>query len=311
MLAILLAAAMTSECQPIEKAKPEPDHGLRAITGAFVDLETVGTSAATTAETLARNGLCTVIYRADRPAKDAKAIRRMREFVNAAKDRRLTVYVGLNYGNISPDDPPQRLRDWADADAAAAAKLASLPFDGWYIAREIYNFRGDPKRIRKHYIERLMAKMKEDGRKVLISPYFNPADDPAHQLLGPKATAELFHALFAGSGITAAALQDRVAARLDEDSIGCHTWTEDEFLPQAAMYEKAFVGKFENSGVEAWINVESYEWPRGPAAWARLERQLRIVPKKAKRIVTWDFSSLTARPLLGKYTAAVKPRPCR
>lgn len=311
MLAFLLAAIVTGDCQPIEQAPAEPNHGLRAIAGAFVDLEDVDEDPAATAAALVRAGLCTVIFRADEPAANDASIRRMTAFVKQATARGLTVYVGLNYGNISPDDTPEQLRAWARADAKAAAAFEDLAFDGWYIAREIYNFRGDPQPVRKHYIDCLLARLKGGGRKVLISPYFNPADDPHHQLLGPKATADLFYALFAGSGITAAALQDRVAARLDEESIGCHTWTEDEFLPQAAMYEQAFVKRFAGSSVEPWINVESYEWNDGPAAWTRLERQLRIVPQQARRIVTWHYTALLADPLHGQYLDALKPRECR
>jgi hypothetical protein len=303
MLTMLVFAALTG-CVPIQQPDSVPDHGLRAIGGVFVDLEDVHDAPDVVAAALAGEGACTVIFRADTPTAT-----RMKPWVEAAKKRGLTVYAGLNYGNISPDDPVDALHALADADKATADALRSLPFDGWYIARETYNFDDDPRTIRTHYVDRLMPKLR-DGRKVLVSPYFNPADDEYHQLRGPRATAELFFALFANSGITAVALQDRVAARVDPDSIGCSTWGEDEFLAQAAMYEREFVTKFTGSGTEPWINVESYEWSGGPATWSRLAKQLRIVPKQAAKIVTWHYSAFHGAPLHADYLRAVRPQAC-
>jgi hypothetical protein len=303
MLTMLVLATLAA-CTPIQQPEAVPDHGLRTIGGVFVDLEDVHDAPAAVAESLAREGACTVIFRADTPTAS-----QLKPWIEAAKQRGLTVYAGLNYGNISPDDSIEELHTLADADIVTAGALRSLPFDGWYIARETYNFDDDPARIRTHYVDRLMPKLR-DGRKVLVSPYFNPADDEYHQLRGPRATADLFFALFANSGITAVALQDRVAARVDPDSIGCSAWSEDEFIAQAAMYEREFVARFANSKTEAWINVESYEWSGGPATWSRMAKQLRIVPPLAAKVVTWHYSAFHGEPLHADYLREVHPQAC-
>jgi len=298
----MIVFTVMASCIPIQQPDAVPDHGLRAVAGVFVDLEDVDDSPGTVAGALARDGACTVIFRADVPTMEG-----MRPWVDAAKKAGLTVYAGLNYGNISPDDAPGQLRRWAEVDRITAGQLAALPFDGWYIARELYNFSDSPDAIRTHYIDEVMPALL-DGRKVLISPYFNPAND--RQLRGPRATAELFHALFVNSGITAVALQDRVAARVDPCSIGCSSWSEDEFIAQAAMYEREFVAAFLGSGIEPWINIESYEWSDDVATWSRVAKQLRIVPPQAAKVVTWHYSAFYEQLLHAAYLRDVRPQSC-
>lgn len=307
MLTILLLAC----CTPLVEPKHEPNYGERPIAGAFVYVEGLEESPGVTVTNLKRLGLCTVIFRADEPAAN-DTYDKMVPYVTAAHDAGLTVYVGLNYGNFPYDAQPGDYRAMAEQDRATAARFRNVEFDGWYLAREIYNF-ADHRPIREHYIDVLFTKLKNDGllrKHVLISPYFNPARDrkiEQQPLLGPAETAEMFYRLFAGSGITAVALQDHVGARRDPQSMICHRWSEKRFIPVAALYEEEFVQKFSQEGApDAWINVESFEWKKKPARWKRLRRQLRIVPTATKKIVTWDYAAL----LKTEYQKQMKPNAC-
>jgi hypothetical protein len=219
--------------------------------------------------------------------KSAEAI----EVLNEAPSDVKNIYVGLVFEETfnSADVPEQKLVDAAAEDGRVATTFWNrltqqqrTRVSGWYLAREIHNFKADEKRRQavQSYL-RAASEAVPQRPTILISPYFVPPVKNRPDLLPSAPTGELFSYLIKGSKVNGVLLQDGVGARNDPaKKLGCR-WSLDSYVPVAAQFARE-VRKQLPEDVQFWANVEAFGDDASPA---RLKKQLAVTPEAAPVIV--------------------------
>ncbi|HEV3050658.1 MAG TPA: DUF4434 domain-containing protein [Longimicrobium sp.] len=211
------------------------------------------------------------------------------EVLKAAGTRGIRVYVGLVYEDKFNSDTMSatalEIAAQEDIDTAKAfvqmAGALENQIAGWYLAREIHNFRDTVRdslgrsqhSLVRGYLEKVTLGLPPRPR-VLISPYFVPPVPQRPELVGIDETATFFAYLVQGTGVTDVLLQDGTGARNDPlKNLGC-TWPLDSYLRVAAAYANAVEARL-RPGVTFWSNVEVFGDDATPD---RVRKQLATIP---------------------------------
>lgn len=202
--------------------------------------------------------------------------------VMVAAPPEMPVYIGLVYDEKfhSPDADESWAADAAKEDIKVAKEFvrqlkqagSRMP-TGWYLAREIYNFRDETamKAIRK-YFEKVSSGLPKGD--VLIAPFFLPQTQTC-DVMSAEETARTFTELIRETRVKRIMLQDGFAAR-NSHSVCQTNITFGEYALRAKPYEDAMAGRGQR-----WVDVEAFDHCES----GRLEKQFEILPAHAKVIV--------------------------
>jgi hypothetical protein len=276
-----IAARAAEDC-PEPPGLPEPaSYAVRPIRRVFIDLDHSGDW-----RTFFDRYVVEEVVIQNIIGKPYDKRREALQLLQAAAERGIKVYVGLVYEDeFNPDTMSAvTLASVAQEDIDTARTFVKmteslgLEFAGWYLARELHNFRDPPDRsqrslIREHYLKKVTSGLPPRER-ILISPYFVPPVPERPDLVGIDSTAELFAYLVQGTGVTDVLLQDGTGARNDPlKELGCE-WPLDSYLRVAAAYTNAVERRLP-AGITFWSNVEVFGDDASPA---RVRRQLSAIP---------------------------------
>lgn len=212
------------------------------------------------------------------------------ELLDKAPAEVKNIYVGLVYEETFNvlDVSEQKLVDAAAEDGRVATAFWNRLTEkqrervaGWYLAREIHNFKTDMKRkkaVQKYLRDASNALPSRPA--VLIAPYFVPPVKGKANLLDSRETGDLFAFLLAGSKVNALLLQDGMGARNDEKKELPCQWSVDNYLPVAAQFAREVNARLPE-GVQFWSTVEAF----GDATPERLKKQLSVTPEGKPVIV--------------------------
>jgi hypothetical protein len=225
----------------------------------------------------------------DWPSIDSDQINCIPWALEAAAKQNINVYLGLYYEGegwwrTSDDIYLERQKRRCIEVFQELEKLYSdnSCVKGYYLPHEIARYYWKNPTDRKRLVSKFLKPVttflhSESDKKVMVSPYFN------HELENPAELKDFWQELLDDWTPDIVAPQDGIGAKhATLDNVGSYL----EAVQQAVAAKK----------LDFWVNVELFEKPDGsalPTTISRIKEQLSAVPVKAKKIIVYDYATIT------------------